>query len=84
MKQAKQNTEQLEESLSNYLTGYGSGRPENLQQIIAYGDWRQRARNEVERRIGELAERLDTETLIEIAEGRIDITDVAQRVLDAQ
>ena len=84
MAKTNQTTEQLEESLYHYLSGYGRGCPENLHQVIAYGDWRQRARNEVERRIGELAERLDTETLIEIAEGRIDITEVAQRVLGTQ
>ena len=84
MAKTDQTTEQLKENLFHYLSGYGRGRPENLQQVIAYGAWQQRARAEVERRISELAERLDTEILVEIAEGRIDIAQVAQRVLETQ
>ena len=80
--QAAPSTEELKENLYHYLTGYGRGCPENLQQIIAFRAWRRRARQELDRRITELAERLTTEILIEIAEGRVDITEVARRVLE--
>lgn len=79
-----QTSAQLEESIFHYLTGYGRGRPDLLAQIISYPRWQARAQVEVERRMTEIVERLDIETLTGIAEGRVDITQVAKRVLDAQ
>ena len=80
---AKKSSAQLEESLFHFLTGYGRGRPEHLEQVIRYPHWQARARVELDRRMGEFAEQLDMETLIAIAEGHIDIVRIAKRVLDA-
>jgi hypothetical protein len=79
-----QTSAQLEENLFHYLTGYGRGRPDLLAQIIDYQHWQARAQAEVERRMTELVERIDIETLTAMAEGRIDIAQVAKRVLDAR
>ncbi|MBF0322362.1 MAG: hypothetical protein HQL62_05370, partial [Magnetococcales bacterium] len=37
--------------------------PENLEALIAYGDWRRRAQEELERRVTEILQSQDVETL---------------------
>lgn len=84
IEQVAQTSAQLEENLFHYLSGYGRGRPENLEQVISYPNWQARARAEVERRMTEVVERLDAATLTAIAEGRIDIAQIAERVRETQ
>jgi hypothetical protein len=76
--------EKIEEGLYHYLLGYGQGRPENLEQIIAYAQWQQHARREADRRLNGMLEWLDMPTLIAIADGLVDLRKVAQRALNAQ
>lgn len=82
--QADQLSTQLEEGLFHYLSGYGKERPGELEQVIRYPHWQARARVELDRRMGELAEQLDIQTLIAIAEGQLDIAQIAKRVQEEQ
>ncbi|MBF0171701.1 MAG: hypothetical protein HQK87_11570 [Nitrospinae bacterium] len=72
--------DELAEGLFHYLRGYGRNRPENLEALITYGDWRRRAQEELERRVTEILQSQDVETLAAIAEGRIDVPTLASRV----
>ena len=74
-------TNEITEGLFHQLTGYGRGRPEHLERLIAYPRWRERAEAELERRATELIESLDTETLAAVADGSVDIHAVARRAL---
>jgi len=74
-------TNEITEHLCQRLNGYGRGRPENLNRLIAYPHWQERARAELDRRATEFLESLDTETLAAIAEGAVDIPAAARRAL---
>lgn len=82
--QGTQANHQLEENLFHFLTGYCRGRPDHLTGIIGYSHWQARAKNVLHWRAGELLERLDTETVAAIADGRIDIIQIAKRVVADQ
>ncbi len=73
--------QELAERLSDYLTGYGQGHPEKLQQLMAFDEWQRLARSELERRRMALVGMLDSELLEAIASGDIYVDRIARDVL---
>ena len=73
--------QELAERLFDYLTGYGRGQPEKLQQLMAFDDWQRLARSELERRRMALVGMLDSELLEAIASGDIYVDRIARDVL---
>ena len=63
--------------LANILTGYFHGSPENRAQVVAYPDWKNRARAELDRRATRFLDALPSRILDEIASGRIDLAELA-------
>lgn len=51
------------------------------RKLIAYDDWQQTAKRELDRRATEVTTSLDSETLIAIAQGEIFVDRVARDVL---
>ena len=73
--------QELAERLSDYLSGYGQGHPEKLQQLMEFDDWQRLARSELERRRMALVGTLDSELLEAIANGDIYVDRIARDVL---
>ena len=67
------------ESLLHYLTGYGRGRPAELQRLASVSDWQARARAELDRRANAMIETLDNDVLAAIAAGDVDVARLAEQ-----
>jgi hypothetical protein len=63
-----------QETLHNILVGYGCKDPEDLKDLFLVNNWKQRAQDELERRLTQLTNKLDIKTLSAIANGTVDIS----------
>lgn len=81
MSQPTRTPEELVEALTDYLTGYGRDRPDDLKKLMAYEYWQQAAQRELERRATEVLTGLDSETLAAIAQGEIFMDRIARDAL---
>jgi hypothetical protein len=81
MSQPTRTPEALVAALTDYLTGYGRHRPDDLENLMAYAHWQQAAQRELERRATEVITALDSETLTAIAQGKICVEHVARDAL---
>jgi len=69
-----------ESYLQDYLSGYTRGNNIRLDEILKLYDWRKHAHHELANRQHKLLQSLDIETLTAIADGLIDIHEVARRI----
>jgi|AntDeeMinimDraft_6_1070357.scaffolds.fasta_scaffold22927_2 Lon protease-like protein len=70
--------QQIEQRLTDYLSGYVRNSPANLAHVIEYQDWQRMARQELDRRASKLLAVLPEEELQAIAEGRVSLPDLAK------
>jgi hypothetical protein len=78
---SQRSTDDIQDGLLHFLSGYVQGCPEHLDQVLRYPHWQERAKAEVERRIIRLMESFDLETVVAIAEGRVDVLAVAKQLV---
>lgn len=77
---SQRSTDDIQDGLLHFLSGYVQGCPEHLDQVLRYPHWQERAKAEVERQITQIIASLDLETVAAIAEGRVDVHAVATRL----
>lgn len=72
------------EQLKQYLTGMKKHRLEWLQELQYAIDWRSIARRELERRAFSAMEVFHQSLLVEIAEGKVDVSQAIGEVLESK
>jgi hypothetical protein len=78
----KESKTPIEQSLTDYLTGYTRNNPAARAHIINYPDWQRTARLELDRRAARLLEGLPDEEVRAIAEGEISLPELVRSLLD--
>lgn len=69
--------EQITDAVTGYLSGYAQAMPGNLAHIASYTDWPARAQQLLDQRAAKVLDLMDTETLMAIAAGKVDVQSIA-------
>jgi hypothetical protein len=75
------NIKTITENMTAFLTGYGRGSPDRLQFIIQCTDWPFMANEAIRHRRAQFLESLDMETLEAIASQKLDLQQLAAKLL---
>lgn len=67
--------------LTDYLAGYGRGRPDKLTEVVTYPAWQTRAQEELDRRMTRLMETLPDDLVAAVAAGEVDLAEVARGIM---
>ena len=79
----EQNPENLTEAISDFFTGYGRRRPEDLTRLANFGGWSALAQRELESRAFAFITAMPTAELTAIASGAIDVPAIIKNIQKA-
>ena len=79
----EQNSENLTEAISDFFTGYGRRRPEDLTRLANFGGWSALAQRELESRAVAFISALPTAELTAIASGAVDVSAIIKNIQKA-
>ena len=74
------NNKAIEEDIYHFLVGCFRANPDRIAAVLNYPDWQQRAKEELDRRLTRMLETFSDETLQALADGTVDLRDIAARV----
>ena len=77
----EQNPENLTEAISDFFTGYGRRRPEDLTRLANFGGWSALAQRELESRAFAFITAMPTAELTAIASGAVNVQAIIQNIL---
>ena len=83
MSPTEQNPENLTEAVSDFFTGYGRRRPEDLTRLANFGGWSALAQRELESRAFAFISALPTAELTAIASGAVDVPAIIKNIQKA-
>ena len=81
MSPTEQNPENLTEAVSDFFTGYGGRRPEDLTRLANFGGWSALAQRELESRAFAFITAMPTAELTAIASGAVNVQAIIQNIL---
>ena len=82
MRPTEQNPENLTEAVSDFFTGYGRRRPEDLKRLANFGGWSALAQRELESRAFAFISALPSTELTAIASGAVYVPAIIQNILE--
>ena len=82
MRPTEQNPENLTEAVSDFFTGYGRRRPEDLKLLANFSGWSALAQRELESRAFAFISALPSTELTAIASGAVDVPAIIQNILE--
>jgi len=81
MRTNEQNPENLTEALSDFFTGYGRRKPDDLARLANFGGWSALAQRELENRAFAVIAALPTAELTAIASNAVDVPTILRKVI---
>ena len=82
MRPTEQNPENLTEAVSDFFTGYGRRRPEDLTRLANFGGWSALAQRELENRAFAMIAALPTAELTAIASNAVDVPAILRKLIE--
>ncbi|PQA82727.1 hypothetical protein C5F52_14200 [Limnohabitans sp. TS-CS-82] len=72
---------EIEQHLTDYLTGYGRADQGKLMAVASYSDWQRMAQHELDRRAARLLELFGEDELQAIASGQVSLPKLASQLM---
>jgi hypothetical protein len=70
-----------QQSVKDYMTGFGRNNEKALQHLATYPDWKRVAYDELQRRASSFVRNLTDDDLIAISKGEVDIGQIAKELI---
>jgi hypothetical protein len=70
-----------QQSVTDYMTGFGRNNQKALQHLATYPDWKRVAYDEMQRRASSFVRNLTDDDLIAISKGEVDIGQIAKEII---
>jgi hypothetical protein len=70
----------IEQSLTDYLTGYLRNNPARRERLLEFSDWQRMARRELDRRSARFLEALPDDLIGAIAQGEVDLAGLTGKI----
>jgi hypothetical protein len=72
---------EAQQSVTDYMTGFGRNNEKALQHLATYPDWKRVAYDEMPRRASSFVRNLTDDDLIAISKGEVDIGQIAKEII---
>lgn len=72
---------EAQQSVTDYMTGFGRANKKELQHLATYPDWKRVAYDELQRRASSFVRNLTDDDLIAISKGEVDIGQIAKEII---
>jgi hypothetical protein len=72
---------EAQQSVKDYMTGFGRVNQKGLQHLATYPDWKRVAYDELQRRASSFVRNLTDDDLIAISKGEVDIGQIAKELI---